>query len=321
MKLDLTKITAKYLKQNPGQKFTAREIAEWVLEAYPKECREKQKRSTIAAIRDGGKNALTYQLMSQIAASLPVLRKNHKITTIEDRPRKYYFAGEEAEPAPPESEENDQLPQAALSSDNDAHTKEYELYPILGQFLWSEHNIYTKRIDERRSRNKRGPKGNRWLYPDIVGMEDLSADWEREVKDCVKEHAGDRAKMWSFEVKARVNRPNVREMFFQCVSNSSWANLGYLVASEIEGAETLKELRILSSLHGIGFIRLDTDNPSESEIVIPARERPQIDWDIANRLVGENKDFSQYIKSVRKFYQTGEVTKSDWDKIEKSDWD
>ncbi|MCR4081861.1 hypothetical protein [Providencia stuartii] len=35
---------------------------------------------------------------------------------------------------------------------------------------------------------------------------------------------------------------NVREVFFQTLSNSSWANVGYLVAAEITGDETLKEL-------------------------------------------------------------------------------
>jgi hypothetical protein len=32
------------------------------------------------------------------------------------------------------------------------------------------------------------------------------------------------------------------------VSNSSWANFGYLVAAEIEGQDTLKELRMLLPL-------------------------------------------------------------------------
>jgi len=114
-------------------------------------------------------------------------------------------------------------------------------------------------------------------------------------------------------VKLLINRSNVREVFFQTVSNSSWANLGYLVAGEIQGANTLKELRMLSSLHGIGFIRLDTDNPSESQIMIPAEEKSKIDWDTANRLADENKDFLEYIKLIRQFYQTGEVKNSDWD--------
>jgi len=53
----------------------------------------------------------------------------------------------------------------------------------------------------------------------------------------------------------------VREAFFQAVSNSTWANNGYLVAREIQGAETMNELRILAGLHGIGFILLDFDAP------------------------------------------------------------
>jgi hypothetical protein len=143
-------------------------------------------------------------------------------------------------------------------------------------------------------------------------MENLSQDWHREIKDCVKQYADKKTKLWSFEVKVLINRSNVREVFFQAVSNSSWANFGYLVASEIEGADTLKELRILSSLHGIGFIRLDAENPSESQVMIPAKERMDIDWNTANRLAEENKDFLDYIKLIRQFYQTGDVRITDW---------
>jgi hypothetical protein len=110
-----------------------------------------------------------------------------------------------------------------------------------------------------------------------------------------------------------VNRSNVRETFFQAVSNSSWANFGYLVAAEIEGADTTKELRMLFSLHGIGFIQLDTDNPAESQILIPARERLEVDWVTCNRLTQENKDFLQFLRLVRQFYQTGDPRPKDWD--------
>lgn len=173
--------------------------------------------------------------------------------------------------------------------------------------------MYSKRIDEKRSRNLRGAGGNKWLYPDIVGMENLSNDWHREIKDCVKQYADKKTKLWSFEVKILINRSNVREVFFQAVSNSSWANLAYLVANEIEGTDTLKELRMLSGLHGIGFIKLDSENPSESQIMIPARERLEIDWNNANRLAEENTDFLNYIKLIRQFYQTGDVRAADWD--------
>ncbi len=61
----------------------------------------------------------------------------------------------------------------------------------------------------------------------------------------------------------------MRKDFFQAVSNSSWANFGYLVATEVQGYDTMKELRMLSSLHGIGFIQVNDDNPSDSQIIIP----------------------------------------------------
>lgn len=49
---------------------------------------------------------------------------------------------------------------------------------------------------------------------------------------------------------------------------------------------------MLFAAHGIGLIKLDADNPAESQVLIPARERDEIDWDVANRLATENRIFS-----------------------------
>lgn len=65
--------------------------------------------------------------------------------------------------------------------------------------------------------------------------------------------------------------------------------------------------------HGIGFIKLDVENPDDSQVLIPARERGEIDWDTTNRLATENKDFLEYVKLVKQFYQTGEARPADWD--------
>lgn len=73
---------------------------------------------------------------------------------------------------------------------------------------------------------------------------------------------------------------------------------------------------MLSSLHGIGMIHLNAENPAESQLMIPAKERNEIDWDTANRLAEENRDFLDYIKLIRQFYQTGEIRRYDWDKCE-----
>lgn len=143
---------------------------------------------------------------------------------------------------------------------------EHELYPLLSAYLWTEHRVYSVRISESTSSNNKGKHFNRWLHPDVVGMEDLGAEWHPEVRDCVRQAADKRTRLWSFEVKVLINRSNVRECFFQAVSNSSWANFGYLVASEIQGDDTAKELRMLFGAHGIGVIRLDTADPSDRDL-------------------------------------------------------
>ena len=63
-------------------------------------------------------------------------------------------------------------------------------------------SLYSKRIDEKHGHNHHGAGGNKWLYPDVVALENLSEDWHREIKDCVQQY-GDKKKqkLWSFEVK------------------------------------------------------------------------------------------------------------------------
>ncbi len=109
-----------------------------------------------------------------------------------------------------------------------------------------------------------------------------------------------------------INRANVREAWFQAVSNSSWANLGYLVAADIQES-AMKELRLLAASYGIGLIRLDIHDPNESEVLIPARERGDIDWDACNRLAQENSDFQSVVSWVRQFHQTDNALVGDWD--------
>ncbi len=98
------------------------------------------------------------------------------------------------------------------------------------------------------------------------------------------------------------------------MSNSSWANEGYLVATSISNNVVEQELRMLSSLHGIGIILLNTENPSESDIVLPAKSRAEVDWQSVNRILVENKDFKDYIEQVSTYYQTGRIRTRDWNK-------
>lgn len=300
------------LKAQPGRRMKAREVAEWIVTTYPDAMDEKLRRSAVLSSRDD----LVQQLVAEIGANRPAIQsRNPQVKTTEERPRLYYWSesSDEAEviqaegPAPSEF--------AAVEPDA-APSREHDLYPLLSVFLWAEFGVLSRRIDEKRSANARGPQGNQWLYPDVVGMEDLTREWQNEVKALVSEAGAQKARLWSFEVKVLLNRSNVRAAYFQAVSNSSWANLGYLVAPSIQGVETIRELRMLASLHGIGVIKLDPANPPESQVLIPARERAAVDWANCNRLAEENADFREVVGLVRQFHQTGDPRPRDWDRVE-----
>ena len=299
-----------FLRERAGQRFTALQMAEGMVETYPKEAQRKKEASN----RIDTDKKLIKQIQAEIAgarARLTLQKAHPQIKTTEGYGRQYYWLEKSDQDEVSEAEET-----GAEAQPLDAGRilpRESDLYPLLSEYLWRELHIYLRRIDERRSSNRQGPGGNKWLYPDLAGMEDLTADWHSEIKDVVKVYPDKQTKLWSYEVKILLNRSNVREAFFQTVSNSSWANLGYLVAAEIGGAETMKELRILSSLHGIGLIQINPENPVESQILIPGRERFEVDWPTCNRLADENKDFLRFLKQVRKFHQTGEAEPKHWD--------
>lgn len=308
MAINIQSKVAERLKLNPGERVTARDLANWIFATYPNECEEKKKSSRQDLQSDAD---LIQQLVAEIGAYRPAIEKKWKqVRTTSDRPRLYYWtdATDAAEVAFVESSS------AAAVALGQPPKKEHDLYPLLTTFLWAEWHLHSRRIDEKTASNKLGPGGNRWLFPDLVAMEDLTRDLVDEVRTLFNHSPTKKVRLWAFEVKLLLNRSNVREAFFQTVSNSSWANFGYLVAADIETDEAKRELRMLSALHGVGVIRLDKDNPTESEVLIPARERPEVDWANANRLADENSDFRKVIKVVRQFHQTGDAHEKEWDR-------
>lgn len=301
--LTLPDIVVSFLKERAESRFPAFEIAKWIFENHPEWCEEKKRKSEVI----GNDDELIRQIRAEIGSQRLRIQKRHRqLKVTEGRPRLYYWT-EKTEEAEIMEGEN-----AATSQSIEGKSfLESDLYPMLSTYLRSE-GVYSMRIDDRTSSNRRGPKGNQWLYPDLVGMEDLISEWESEVKDVVKEYFDRRAKLWSFEVKPTLNRSNVRKAFFQAVSNSSWANFGYLAAAEIAN-DAMSELRMLCSLHGIGLIRIEIDNPPESQILIPSRERTEVDWVTCNRIAGENRDFVEFLTRVRNFLRTDDPREKDWD--------
>lgn len=307
MALNLADKVVEFLQAHENKKHTALEIAAWVFQSYPNECREKQKRSAATVIPLDSDDALVQQISAEISASRKrILQKEPHIKVTEGRPKQYYYTTEtdESEAVEPEA--------VIEKSVNQDIPLEHDLYPILTQYLNTEHGIHSMRIDERKSTNSRGPKGNEWLYPDVVAMENLLVNWSPEIIECSHHYGDKKAKLWSFEVKRIINTSNIRSAYFQSVSNSSWANLGYLVAGQLDDS-AIDELRMLYSLHGIGFILLDVKNPSDSEIIIPAREKNDLDWNSMNRVADANPDFRRYLEEIKNFCLTGKAKDADWD--------
>lgn len=296
MALDLSKTVVDILKKNAGQGFTSNELASLVFANKKEECLAKMKRTHLTSEEE-----LLKQIAREISARTfrSVMASNIKTTA--DRPRKYYYS---------EKTDAEEIIEAEKVTKHNGHP-EHDSYPFLCQYLYNELNIYPKRIDEKKSSNTKGKNGNIWLHPDVVGLKNLSDGWNSDVINCANKHAFNKTSLWSFEVKIKINLSNVREYFFQTVSNSSWANYSYLVAQEIDD-KAMEELRILCGRHQIGLIKLEKDNPTESQILIPAPEKTSLDWDMIDRIVKENSDFKEFINLITEFYQTGKIKERDW---------
>lgn len=295
-----------FLKTHPDQRYTSREIAEALIALYPEFYAQKRQNSNQEFASDA---AFVNQVVSEIGARATIIIKKHPAIEIQDqpRPRKYWFSSKKRDTVSDVLEENiaevDSSIELETKSKPEIHL-EKEMYPLLQQYL-KEIGLIPKRLDEKKSKNSKGRNGNEWLHPDIVAMQAIPHQWNHIVQTCVQAGGGDMVHLWSFEVKKKITMSSVRESFFQTVSNSSWASYGYLVCASIEGDDTQEELRMLSALHGIGVMILNTENLSESNILIPARFREKPDWRSINRIVVENKDMADFIQYVASYYKSG----------------
>lgn len=298
------------LKNNQDKQFTASELAREFYDKHTQWCNNKIKNSKALVIKINDAESVKNQIAREIGSQTKFLPEAIKITS--ERPRKYYYSDDELINKNPPNHKT----QIETSTSN--KLTEAQLYDKLRIYLSSMRNgigCYSKRIEEKTSKNNKGPNGNKWLHPDIVAMEDISKEWNSAVKDVARKNFDKLVKIWSFEVKLSLKMYDVREAYFQTVSNSSWANFGYLVTGEYPEAKVLEEIEILSGIHGIGLIVLNTDDPSQSEIKIYAREKSEIDWNTANRLAKQNTDFVEFLSSVYNFYNGSKGLEKSWDEV------
>ncbi|GAA8001918.1 COG2958 family protein [Helicobacter pylori] len=178
---------------------------------------------------------------------------------------------------------------------------ERNLHPFLTYMACHNENLkcYTKTIFHEGS--LKSPKGmDRWLYPDMVGVRFLHAELSNEnLIAFSKKFDTLPVKLVSFELKKEISVNNCRECYFQAISNSSWANEGYLVGHHID-THNPKLMDLLKRLHasfGIGVIDLRTDE-NKSTILLNAKYKEKIDYTVALELSEKNEEFSSFLKSV-----------------------
>ncbi len=187
---------------------------------------------------------------------------------------------------------------------------ERDLHPLLVKFLDKDSNfkLRCKTIyHERCLKDKRGKC--EWNYPDIVGVYfpyNKYSPFDKYDGEILKflHHTGQKKhKLFSFELKVNLKLTNLKESYFQAVSNSTWANEGYFVVKNIDD-EVLGELRRLNQSFGIGVIKLESEI-SNSKILLPAKER-EIDIPTLNMLIEQSPgDFKPFMGRINKQIEKG----------------
>jgi len=240
--------------------------------------------------------------------------KESPFTKIDSRPRKFFLkelaSDEDLRKIEEKEKTKEEIP-------TETKYKERELHKFLTYFAYTYLRIYTKTIYHEKSSKK---SYTQWLHPDLVGVYFPIDEWKDEVIDFAREVGTKLIKLYSFEMKKELTFSTLRESFFQTVSNSSWANEGYLVAAKIsQDDDFISELKRLSIAFGIGIIKIDIEDPNSSEVLFPAKFKSELDWDTINKLSIENPDFNKFIKRIKIDISSKEVKKEKYDKVNDTD--
>ncbi len=222
----------------------------------------------------------------------------------------YWLKSREREFPPQETpdakEEDDEQSECSDAAEKQKTSfNERDLHELLVKFLDEDPNFKLLCKTIRHEECKKGKGGEcRWNYPDIVGVYFPYNKYKGETLKFLNHTGQKRHKLFSFELKIRINFSNLKESYFQAVSNSTWANEGYLVVFEIEKDKVLGELRRLNQSFGIGVIKLESEI-SNSKILLPAKER-EIDIPTLNMLIEQSpKDFKPFMANINKQIEAG----------------
>ena len=192
---------------------------------------------------------------------------------------------------------------------------ERDLHPLFVKFLKnSEFDSYAKTIYHETSTKSQKGK-DKWNFPDIVAVHFPFNDYDSNETLTLAKHTNqNEVEIYSFELKVSLDWGNLKECYFQAVSNSSFANEGYLVVFEEIDKEILEEIKRLNQSFGIGLIQLELD---KIEVILPSNER-ELDFTTIDMLIGKNPHFRAFIENVNKDFKTNDkerIATQNYDKI------
>lgn len=179
--------------------------------------------------------------------------------------------------------------------------EERDLHKLLSSYLKNT-DTYSKTIFHEQSNGK--DNNQIWTHPDMIGIKFLNLQTKASQNFLKSINRVDTFKLSSYELKREINSDSeLKKTFFQAVSNSSWANYGYLVAFEFSDSLN-EEMARLSQSFGIGIIELNA-NPYQSKVLYPSVFR-DLDFKTIDKLCKMNKEFEKFIEQTEKLMTASE---------------
>lgn len=241
-----------------------------------------------------------------VALHSPTRRESYNIFAFSKSPTLFGIIGKHEAIIPEDANE---------SQDNETQgerekrvQKERALHPLFVKFVRDELNLFCKTIFHEKSQ-KRGKGINEWIHPDIVGVKLSIQDFKeskckREMLEFIHTFNHPKIELYSFELKVEIKPADVKKIYFQAVSNSSWANYGYLAVFNPIDDFVKDELRKLNARFGIGVINFgipkEDEESKEWEIIFQAKRQDNIDLSMLNNLGEINEDFRKLIDNITK---------------------
>lgn len=173
--------------------------------------------------------------------------------------------------------------------------KERSLHRLLANYLLGK-NIISKTIFHESS--GRADQAQKWVHPDMVGVE-YNEFQEPATRSLLKAaETKEYIALYSYELKRTVeNDHQLKEYFFQALSNGSWANYSYLVTFGIN-EDVMEEMARLNRSFGIGIIKL-SPYCDDTAVLFPARKN-ELDYYTIDKLCRINPDFKSFITRATK---------------------